>query len=98
MESGKTVFVKVFGKVQGIGFRWSAYEKFVELDLKGKAENAQDDTIKITVSGEVERLKEFLRWAQKGPSGAKVSKMDYHTVEETVSEDTAENKKPEEEE
>ncbi|MBI5530956.1 MAG: acylphosphatase [Candidatus Doudnabacteria bacterium] len=85
----KTVYIKVTGKVQGIGFRWSAYEKFVELGLTGKAENSKDGGVEITATGEVDKLKELLRWAQKGPQGAKVNNMEYKTVE-------AENASPEE--
>lgn len=95
MSITKTVFIKVHGKVLGIGFRWSAYEKFVELDLKGKAENAPDGTVEITATGDVEKLKELLRWAQKGPVGAYVSNMEYKTVEEKVQGNEIENKKPE---
>lgn len=96
--SEKTVFIKVHGKVQGVGFRWCAYEQFAEHGLIGKAENAADGTIEITATGEVEKLKNLLRWAQKGPLGAKVSKMDYKTVEEVSPESVIENKKPDEEE
>ena len=96
MSITKTVFIKVHGKVLGIGFRWSAYEKFVELDLKGKAENMPDGTVEITATGDVEKLKDLLRWAQKGPLGAKVSNMEYKTIEEVKDEGVIENKKPEE--
>lgn len=96
MSTTKTVFIKVHGKVLGVGFRWSAYEQFVDLNLKGKAENAQDGTVEITATGEVENLKQLLRWAQKGPLGASVSKMDYKTVEEALPDNSIENKKPEE--
>lgn len=78
----KTVFIKVFGKVQNVGFRWCSYEQFVDLNLKGTADNAGDGTVEITVTGEVEQLKQFLRWAHKGPEGAKVSKVEYKTIEE----------------
>lgn len=77
----KTVLIKVIGKVQGVGFRWSSYEKFVEFGLVGQADNTPDGAIKITVTGEVEKLKMFLRWCQKGPVGARVEKMDYETIQ-----------------
>ncbi len=79
----KTVQIKVTGKVHGVGFRWCSYEKFVELGLTGTAENAADG-VEIVVTGPVDKLKEFLRWAQTGPKGAKVAKMDYATVTNPV--------------
>ncbi len=86
----KTVEVKVFGKVQGVGFRFSSYEKFVELSLQGQAENLPDGSVRVVMTGEEENLKLFLRWAQKGPQGARVEKMDYKVVPET------ENQQPQE--
>ena len=77
----KHVQIKVTGKVQGVGFRFSAFDKFVELELTGTAENGNGGSVEIHVSGEEENLKKFLRWCQQGPSGARVEKMDYRVVE-----------------
>jgi acylphosphatase len=77
----KTVRITVTGKVQGVGFRWCSYEKFVELGLAGSAENGSDGSVEITATGDTEKLKEFLRWAQKGPDGARVKEMKYEVVE-----------------
>ncbi len=77
----KTVFIKVYGKVQNVGFRWCSYEQFVDLSLKGTSENAKDGTVEILVTGEVENLKKFLRWAHQGPEGARVNKVEYKTID-----------------
>ena len=69
------------GKVQGVGFRFSSYEKFVELGLTGTAANTTGGTVTVKVSGEEEALKQFLRWAKQGPMGAKVDTMDYKVVQ-----------------
>ena len=84
-EDIKTIWVKVTGKVHGVGFRWCSYEKFVELGLTGTAENVQDG-VEITTTGETPKLKEFLRWAQKGPQGARVDNMEYKTVSTVAAE------------
>lgn len=94
----KTVFVKITGQVQGVGFRWCSYEKFVEFELQGKAENMPDGTLEITVSGEEENLKNFLRWARIGPQGARVANMEYKVVENAEPISAEINKKPDEEE
>lgn len=87
----KQVEIKVTGKVQGVGFRFSAYDKFVEYGLTGTAENESDGSIAILVKGEDAGLKQFLHWCQQGPSGARVEKMDYKVVQDV------EEAKPEEE-
>lgn len=72
----KYLKIKIHGWVQGVGFRWCSYEKFTELNLTGKAENTSDGSVEIEVSGEEAALEQFIEWAHKGPSGAKVSKVE----------------------
>lgn len=69
----KTIFIKITGRVQGIGFRWCAYEQFVELGLAGKAENARDGSVEITATGEEAHLSKLVEWCHVGPNGARIS-------------------------
>ena len=78
----KHVSITITGKVQKVGFRFSAIEKALELGLTGVIKNYDKDSVQIEVQGDVERLKEFLRWCHKGPEGAKVEKVDYASSEE----------------
>jgi acylphosphatase len=68
----KHINIKITGQVQGIGFRFSAYEKFVELGLAGKAENTPDRGVLVEVEGPEEKLADLVEWCHKGPSGARV--------------------------
>ncbi len=72
----KQLEIKVFGQVQGVGFRFCSYEKFVELGLTGTATNEPDRSVKIEVSGEPAALEQFVAWAHQGPIGAKVSSVE----------------------
>ena len=90
----KHLNIKISGQVQGVGFRWCSYEKFVELDLVGTAENKPDGSVEITAQGEVEELKKFLSWAKRGPEGSRVENMDYKEIEQEV-QVVAEEKKEE---
>lgn len=72
----KHLKLKIFGRVQGIGFRWCAYDKFTELGLTGKAENNRDGTVEIDAQGEDFALDKFVEWAHTGPSAARVSKVE----------------------
>ncbi len=73
----KHLNIKISGpRVQGIGFRWSAYEKFVELELQGKAQNGADYSVIIDVEGPEEKLAIFQEWCHKGPTGAKIAKVE----------------------
>ena len=72
----KHISVKITGWVQGIGFRFCAYEKFVELCLAGKAENTQDRGVLVEAEGPEEKLEALVEWCHKGPAGAKVDRVE----------------------
>jgi len=73
----KKLEIKVYGHIFGIGFRFSSYEKFVELGLTGTAMNEPvEQVVKIEVEGEEEPLKKFVEWCYVGPSGAQVAKVE----------------------
>lgn len=78
----KHVSITIHGKVQGVGFRYSAIEKAIELGITGLVKNYEKDQVQIEAEGEVDLLKEFLRWCHKGPQGARVDKVDYASTEE----------------
>jgi acylphosphatase len=78
----KHLTITIYGKVQGVGFRWSAIEQALELDLTGFVRNQDRDQVYIEAEGEVDRLKQFLAWCHRGPQGANVEKVDYQSSEE----------------
>jgi acylphosphatase len=78
----KHVDITITGKVQGVGFRFSALDKALELGLFGVVRNQDKNQVHIEVEGEVDKLKEFLKWAHMGPQGAKIDKVDYQSTEE----------------
>ncbi len=78
----KHIKLKIYGQVQGVGFRWCSYEKFVELGLVGKAENRADGSVEIFAEGEEEVLQNLINWAEKGPEGSKVEKVETEELAE----------------
>ncbi len=72
----KTLNIVIRGMVQGVGFRFSSYEKFVELGLTGKAENGKDGSVVIIATGEDQPLNSFIEWAHVGPQGARVESVE----------------------
>ena len=71
----KHLNIKITGRIHGIGFRFSTYEKFVELGLVGKAENIPDGVF-IDVEGPEERLDQLVDWCRQGPMGARVQNVE----------------------
>ena len=72
----KAVILKVYGKVQGVGFRFYTQKKARELMLKGFVQNNFDGSVYIEAEGEAEKLELFIQWCKEGPSWARVTKVE----------------------
>jgi len=69
----KALMIIVSGKVQGVGFRYSALKKANELGIKGYVRNKSDGTVYIEIEGEPETLDFFIMWCKNGPSWSQVN-------------------------
>ena len=72
----KRIVLKIFGRVQGVLFRFNALIKARQLNLTGWVRNESDDTVKIMAEGKEENLKKLIDWCQAGPLFAKVVKVE----------------------
>lgn len=81
----KTVFIKVYGKVQGVFFRQHAIAKARELNITGYTLNAYDGTVEIMAQGTPENIETLITWSHRGPERARVDKVDVQVVEEKIS-------------
>jgi acylphosphatase len=78
----KHINIKISGRVHGVGFRWSAYEKFAELGLQGKAENIPGAGVLVDAEGPEDKLAALAEWCKQGPMGAKVENTEVVEVTE----------------
>lgn len=67
---------RVVGRVQGVGFRWFAYDAARREGLSGVVGNEPDGSVAITVEGDSEALIRFERSIRRGPAGARVDAVD----------------------
>jgi acylphosphatase len=67
---------RVQGRVQGVGFRWSAARVAEGLGLKGSIRNAVDGSVEVSAEGSRETIEKFERWLSEGPRGAVVQRVD----------------------
>ena len=70
----------VHGRVQGVGFRWSAVREARALGLNGAVANRPDGTVEVVAEGSAARLARLITWLEKGPPGARVSSVDVEWV------------------
>ena len=66
----------VVGRVQGVFFRASAQREARRLGLTGWVRNRPDGSVELVAEGEDESLREFLGWVQRGPTSARVDRVD----------------------
>ncbi len=72
----KQVHLFVRGRVQGVYFRASAPREARRLGLTGWVKNRPDGNVEILAEGEEDTLKELIGWANRGPSAARVERVD----------------------
>jgi acylphosphatase len=70
----------VHGRVQGVGFRFSAQREALRLGLTGWVRNCGDGTVETHFEGTPVKTADFLSWLHKGPPGARVLRVDNRPV------------------
>jgi acylphosphatase len=72
----KRIHLVLRGRVQGVFFRASAQREARRLGLTGWVKNRNDGAVELVAEGEEDQVKDFLSWAQHGPSTARVDKVE----------------------
>ena len=66
----------VHGRVQGVGFRYFVQHVGNRLGVVGNVRNCPDSTVEIVVQGSDSKIAEFIKQVEKGPSLARVQRVD----------------------
>ena len=66
----------VHGKVHGVCFRASTQTKALGFNLKGWVRNLSNGTVEVHAEGNQDSIDQLIKWCQKGPPLAKVSRCD----------------------
>lgn len=66
----------VRGRVQGVGFRYSARRQAERLGLSCTAWNRDDGALECEAEGDGEALAGFERWLHQGPPSARVDSVE----------------------
>jgi acylphosphatase len=71
----KRMYITVRGKVQGVGFRYSARYMAQYLHISGYVKNKYDGSVCIEAEGEEKDVMEYLSWCHKGPDHARITEV-----------------------
>lgn len=59
---------KIYGRVQGVGFRFTTVQLAKELDINGFVRNEEDGSVYVEASAKKEPMESFIIELAKGPS------------------------------
>jgi acylphosphatase len=76
MDNHKAIIIKVFGRVQGVGFRYYAQKQALELGITGYVRNLRDGSVYVEAEGQESALEQFVQWSEVGPAWARVTKLE----------------------
>jgi tRNA pseudouridine55 synthase len=70
------LYAKIYGIVQGVGFRYFVYKNAKNLNILGYVKNLEDGTVEVLAQGKEKDLQKLIEYLEKGPILSKVEKLD----------------------
>ena len=75
-KNNAAFYARVRGRVQGVGFRYSAIREAHRLLINGWVRNASNGDVEVWAEGPPEKLNSFLEWLKRGPQFSRVDTVD----------------------
>jgi acylphosphatase len=74
----------VYGRVQGVGFRWFVFREAERRGLRGFARNRRDGSVEVIAAGTPQALEELGQVLERGPAQAHVERVERSDVPHEV--------------
>jgi acylphosphatase len=76
----RQVRIRVTGRVQGVGFRYSTRSLGESLGIDVSARNLDDGSVLIDAAGEADAIQQMIDWTHDGPPAARVDTVNVQDV------------------
>ena len=83
MESDCRAIIRISGRVQGVGYRYSTLLMARTLKLTGYVKNQPDESVYIEAQGQSDSVRNLIEWCRTGPPRAIVESVEY-TIHPTL--------------
>ena len=71
----------IFGRVQGVGYRYHFSEQAQRLGITGWVRNRRGGSVEAMIQGTPESIETLVSWARMGPAAAQVERIDVNSTE-----------------
>lgn len=75
MAELRHVLLRIHGRVQGVGYRWSMLCEAQRLGANGWVRNRRDGTVEAYVSADAATVEQLIAWTYRGPPMAAVTQV-----------------------
>ena len=68
-----TLHLRIFGRVQGVGFRYYTQREARRRNVAGWVRNRHDGSVEAMIQGPQEAVDDLIQWIRHGPPNARVT-------------------------
>jgi acylphosphatase len=83
MKSDRRLQARVYGRVQGVNFRYYTGQQAISLGLTGWVSNRPDRSVQVVAEGAELALQKLLAFLQRGSPSSRVDRVDSDWLEAT---------------